>query len=174
MEMEEIKKCRRCGELKVVSKYQRILGDKLRAQCRDCYNEQRRKNYQVTDKGRLLERWRNHYERHKERIKAYQAEYQPKHYKANRERYRQWRFTWQLKRYGMSREDLLKMLEGQGGRCKICGYEFGSGNKRRAIDHCHESGKVRGILCNGCNVAIALLGTVENCESAVQYLKQQQ
>lgn len=56
------------------------------------------------------------------------------------------------KRYGLTPEDVLAMIAEQGNRCAICGEEPHSGpGKRLHVDHCHETGKVRDLLCNNCN-----------------------
>jgi Autographiviridae endonuclease VII len=55
--------------------------------------------------------------------------------------------------YGISLEDHDRMFAQQGGRCRIC--------KRKSklfIDHCHVSGRVRGLLCNNCNCLIGFSG----------------
>ncbi|WPH64829.1 recombination endonuclease VII [Vibrio phage vB_VpaP_SJSY21] len=41
------------------------------------------------------------------------------------------------------------MLEEQGGKCKICGQP--AKTQRPTLDHCHDTGHVRGVLCNACN-----------------------
>jgi hypothetical protein len=54
--------------------------------------------------------------------------------------------------YGMTLDDYDAMLERQGGGCAICGTTEIRGNgKRQSIDHCHDSNRVRGILCGNCN-----------------------
>jgi len=57
------------------------------------------------------------------------------------------------KRYGITPEDYEKMLTEQKGKCAICNRHGQSpGNKRRLdVDHCHKTGKIRGLLCNRCN-----------------------
>lgn len=77
-----------------------------------------------------------------------------------------------LKRhFGMTLEDYYAMLDRQGGGCAICGEEdpyF----KHMAVDHCHETGKVRGILCCACNRALGgFKDKVEILERAIAYLK---
>ena len=67
-------------------------------------------------------------------------------------------------KYGLSVEDYLRLWHRAGGRCEICsvqlhsrfvpGSEKVSGSKRCNVDHCHETGYVRGFLCNRCNVVI--------------------
>ena len=56
-------------------------------------------------------------------------------------------------RYGMTLEQYNEMLEEQQGKCAICDRHGQSpGNKRNLdVDHCHKTGKIRGLLCNRCN-----------------------
>jgi hypothetical protein len=51
------------------------------------------------------------------------------------------------KRYGLSLDDYEAMFEAQEGKCKICKTE----SLVLAIDHCHSTGKIRGLLCDRCN-----------------------
>lgn len=63
-------------------------------------------------------------------------------------------------RYGLTRADLDAMLLAQGNRCAICLVELeGSGADTNApnVDHCHDSGRVRAILCRPCNIALGHL-----------------
>ena len=62
-------------------------------------------------------------------------------------------------RYGITIDEYNKMLQVQNGRCAICG-ELPS-NKRLCIDHDHNTGAVRGLLCIGCNVAIGWFERLE-------------
>jgi hypothetical protein len=60
----------------------------------------------------------------------------------------------------------------QCGRCAICGREPNARRPRLVVDHCHRTGRNRGLLCDRCNRAIGLLGeTVETLEAAVGYLR---
>ena len=73
------------------------------------------------------------------------------------------------RKYGITYEDFLEMRDKQGGVCAICGGD--NGDKHLAIDHCHTTGKIRGLLCNNCNTAIGMLQddpTLLN--KAVEYL----
>lgn len=57
------------------------------------------------------------------------------------------------KKYGISGDQYREMLAEQGGGCAICGSRE-SGNSMRpdlVVDHCHRTGRVRGLLCNHCN-----------------------
>jgi hypothetical protein len=61
-----------------------------------------------------------------------------------------------IRAYGITEQDYDRMLDEQAGGCYICGGK----PERRAldIDHDHETGKVRGLLCSNHNRAIGLLG----------------
>jgi hypothetical protein len=81
-----------------------------------------------------------------------------------------------LKRYGLSEQQFALMLEGQDCKCAICGIglevQSDEHNERPCIDHCHATGKVRGILCSLCNKGIgALRDSATLCERASQYLR---
>jgi len=65
------------------------------------------------------------------------------------------------KKYGISYEERDVIFSSQGGCCKICNRELTLvGHKKNSahMDHCHYSGKIRAILCNGCNTGIGMLG----------------
>lgn len=76
--------------------------------------------------------------------------------------------------YGITREDYETLLKAQGGRCFIC--QRVPRSKRLAVDHDHQTGAVRGLLCadseRGCNHAI--LGNIRDLDMArriVAYLE---
>lgn len=62
----------------------------------------------------------------------------------------------------------------QGGKCAICGCTLNSSRYTKAsCDHDHTTGKLRGILCTGCNTAIGLMKeSPYRLESAIRYLEE--
>lgn len=63
------------------------------------------------------------------------------------------------------------MLASQEGRCAICPRELTL--VKAHTDHNHVTGRVRGLLCNSCNVALGLLDEdVERFIAAINYLKE--
>jgi hypothetical protein len=56
-----------------------------------------------------------------------------------------------LWKYGLTRTQLAELVATAQGHCQICDVEFGDDFH---VDHCHETGLVRGLLCRGCNVGI--------------------
>jgi len=60
--------------------------------------------------------------------------------------------------YGITVEQWDEMFEAQGGCCAVCGTsEPGGRHGTFHVDHCHDSGDVRALLCNGCNVALGMM-----------------
>jgi hypothetical protein len=58
--------------------------------------------------------------------------------------------------HGITLADYEAMLARQGGGCATCGRKPESG-KNLHVDHDHQTGKIRGLLCIGCNLAIGYL-----------------
>jgi hypothetical protein len=85
----------------------------------------------------------------------------------NRERKYRWHHTEQGKRstrntklknrFGITVEEYESLHASQDGRCLICGAELSCMGHRLAVDHDHATGKIRGLLCKGCNVGIGSL-----------------
>ena len=64
-------------------------------------------------------------------------------------------FVWRLRSaYGLEIQDYAALLFRQEGRCAVCGVAPRHDEPRLCVDHCHRSGKVRGLLCGHCNTAI--------------------
>lgn len=79
------------------------------------------------------------------------------HYWANRARLLiEMRQATTVRRYGITRGQIQAMAQAQGGLCALC--RKAPGGRGLQVDHDHESGKVRGLLCMPCNVALGALG----------------
>lgn len=84
---------------------------------------------------------------------------------------RDW-FYWTEKTFGVTKEDWMQMMALQGEVCAIC--KEPEKTRRLSIDHCHSTGKVRGLLCNRCNKAIGIFeDKVELLEEAIKYLNKE-
>jgi hypothetical protein len=57
---------------------------------------------------------------------------------------------WLRRKYGITVDDFEQLMAEQGGRCAICNQEPAEG-KALHVDHCHQRGVVRGLLCAQCN-----------------------
>ena len=98
------------------------------------YNERRRQKY-AEDK------------KHREEIRAKVKEWQAK----NPDK----RKAQRIKKFGLSLEEFNELLKEQDYKCAICGYlDTSDPNFFPVIDHCHETGEVRNILCMNCNMGL--------------------
>lgn len=57
-------------------------------------------------------------------------------------------------KYGITPDEYLKLHADQAGCCAICGIHESKTIKRLHVDHCHDTGRVRGLLCAKCNTSI--------------------
>lgn len=133
-------KCYRCQE-------PRVEGDRLHVgYCADCMRSYNRERYQVNGPRRMPHCAmcgivRTDTGKH--------ASYCPRCL-----------YIWRLRyKYGLTVDDYWRMLEEQGGGCKICGITQSQlwkegWNHPLEVDHCHDTGKVRGLLCSSCNVSL--------------------
>jgi hypothetical protein len=60
-------------------------------------------------------------------------------------------------KYGLTEEQFDAMVEAQGNRCAVCGSAPGFHGKLH-VDHCHSTGKIRGLLCTQCNIGAGMVG----------------
>lgn len=69
------------------------------------------------------------------------------------------------------KESYDRLVVEQSGLCACCGKPC-SVNSILSVDHCHETGKIRGLLCNKCNTGMGLLGdSIEGLQAAIDYLR---
>lgn len=124
--------------------------DGFQTYCRSCHNRMQRDRYAIDPKAKVLRQLRAG------RRKQLDPEAQRRA---------------ELKRlYGITLEDYVEMFKNQNGVCAICFKECKT-KKSLSVDHNHESGKVRGLLCNACNRAIGMLGdSSETLRRAAEYL----
>lgn len=104
----------------------------------------------------------------------YRREYSRRYYHLKRSTRE---FTARLKtKYGVTALEFSAMWLACAGKCQCCGRVVlpqGAGHPKQDvanIDHCHATGKVRGILCNHCNQALGMLQ--DKPQLAVAYLEQ--
>jgi len=84
-----------------------------------------------------------------------------------------------LKReYGITYEEYYRLFEKQNGGCGICGCKSTDSKSKTidtklCVDHCHETGKVRGLLCRKCNLALQVVENTLFIQKAMSYLGKQ-
>jgi hypothetical protein len=80
------------------------------------------------------------------------------------------------RRFGISHAEYATLYSKQNGKCAICKKsetQMRNGRiKSLAVDHCHSTGRIRGLLCAACNQAIGKFGDdITTLENAISYLK---
>ena len=77
-------------------------------------------------------------------------------------------------KYGITPEDYNRMFTAQGGCCFICERHQSEFKRKLAVDHCHKTHKVRGLLCDNCNTALGKLDdNIERLTRAISYLRKE-
>lgn len=105
---------------------------------------------------------RNSGYRNQDHTKKYKAEY----YLKNKNK----KLNNDLKKYGLTLVDYENLLTEQNNCCAICKTNPG---KRMSVDHCHETGKVRGLLCSACNFMLGhAKDSKDTLKQAIAYLLQ--
>ena len=85
------------------------------------------------------------------------------------DKYRDWTLK---KKYGLSFIEYNELLERQNFSCAICNKNQSDCKTLLHVDHCHESGKIRGLLCMNCNTGIgSLKESTDLLQKAIEYIK---
>jgi hypothetical protein len=154
----QTKDCHTCGEAFTPSKYARNRAKYCsRKCCGQARDPEQRRAY-----------GRAYHERHREvrdaNARAWRENNRDRAYLHDQRNH--------LKRYGLSPETYVELLAHQGGACAICRTTSTAPWSRFCIDHDHDSGAVRGLLCQRCNVCIGQAGDdVDVLRKAIAYLE---
>ena len=106
------------------------------------------RQFALANPDRVRETKRRYAARHRDKVLASKRAYNRKADADGRRR------DAHLKKFGISQIDYLMMLAEQQGACKLCGVTENPPFDYFAVDHDHATGKVRGLLCHGCNRAL--------------------
>ncbi len=75
-------------------------------------------------------------------------------------------------KFGITRQEYLDMFNSQLGNCAICGVNQLELTKRLSVDHCHNTGKIRQLLCTYCNSVLGLSKeSISILENAISYIR---
>lgn len=139
----QTKECKKCGQRKLLSDFykDKRKKDGHHSWCKECFCK---------------------------RTNAYKKRNQSKIKKANKDLHLRTTF-------GIDLDQYKDMLDDQKGVCAICGNPetstFRGKLRHLGVDHCHSTGKVRGLLCNDCNVALGWFkDDTKRLRQAIRYL----
>lgn len=147
--------CKKCDESKPIEEFHRAPQNKdgRSGSCKTCDNV-------------LKRAWKTaNRKRHNENGRRWRE--------SDPERYREYKRRYLLQsNYGITPKEYDEMLAAQDGVCACCRTsDPGGGRSNFCVDHCHETGRIRGVLCNTCNTAIGMLGdTVESIDRVAAYM----
>lgn len=125
----EQKACRRCGDVHPISEFgmDNIAKQRRKTECKAC-SARRQRAYRIKNIEKARERDRGRYRSDPFRRYVQRA----------------------MRQYGLDFEQAV--IVARHTHCDICGRD--NGTKRLALDHCHATGKLRGLLCDSCNIAL--------------------
>jgi hypothetical protein len=125
------------------------------------------KIWRKNNKEKIKETQRIFYQNNPEYKKEYNKIYMKSYYEKNKENARKYRF----KKFNITPEDYDKIFNEQKGCCAICGKHQLEFKLKLAVDHCHTTGKIRGLCCSNCNLVIGHAhDNVEVLKNAIKYL----
>jgi hypothetical protein len=126
----------------------------------------RNKAYAAAHRDATKARHKAYHDAHKAESKVYRAAHKDE-FKAYRESHKDAAAAWHRRnRYSLTPDQYEVMFTQQNGLCASCGIY-----PPYAVDHDHDTDIVRGLLCNGCNVAEGHLGGIEGARKLVAYLE---
>lgn len=166
------KRCISCNQIRAAEYFFRhkyitrtgIASTQFESSCKDC-KYAARQQFRAKNAALCAERQREYYAKYKERIDTEHRAYYQRHssaIKVSQFKYHLW------EQYGLTIEQYEALVIAQDNRCKACGEPEGHPRKRRLhVDHDHQTGEVRGLLCHHCNCA---LGHLHDDQSKVRGL----
>jgi len=164
-----MKNCYKCKRLQSNKNFYKHFKNKdgLQDLCLDCTKE-----YRKINKGLLQQKAKEYYQNNKEEILLKVQNYKKLYPKKKRNSQLKSIFGISLKKYNL-------LLKKQNNKCLICKKQetvkdFRTSKiKNLAVDHNHQTGKVRGLLCQYCNTALGYFkDDINRLENAIKYLKQ--
>jgi len=165
--------CSRCGEPKPLSEFCKRANRKsgYASHCKVC-NRLSNKKYYENNKEKVNKRTTEWAKNNRDRVNASQQRRRIVNPEKNKLNYRKAA----KKKAGLSLDDFNKQSIKQNNLCAICGLpEIAKGGMDLAIDHNHNTGQVRGLLCVKCNNAIGALNVdnlgILNLQKAIDYLR---
>jgi hypothetical protein len=146
-----VKTCTKCLQTKNINQFnvRKTSKDGLNYWCKNCHS---------VNTIKAISKNKEHYDKKKlerPRLKPRQrSDYEVKH------------------KFGLTSQDYENLLKSQNNCCAICKSHKDTFSKRLSVDHCHNTLKIRGLLCQSCNMALGLLkDSISNLDSAINYIK---
>ncbi len=162
----EVKVCTKCDETKPLSEFSKRGKGRggYNSRCKACRLEYYRA-YRVANRARFNATSTRYYKAHRAEVAARKRVQRTENPEKCASQALQ-------TKYGITLADYDEMLETQGGGCAICGNTPVENGRRLCVDHDHETGEVRGLLCDACNRGLGYFrDDSEICRQAMLYLR---
>lgn len=116
---------------------------------------------------------RDYDQQYRDEKRAKIADYRKRYNEKNRIKIRKWNaINSRFRKFGITEDDYNQMFMSQDGKCSICKRHQNDLKRSLAVDHCHRTGRIRGLLCGSCNSAIGYMkDDIIILESAIEYLR---
>ena len=160
------RKCSCCGEIKPLTEFYDWKTEQRKNMCRMCIRAQMRE-WRKENPDRVRIHASKSDKKNRSRVNAYHRKWSKAESSKEKHLARHLR-----RKYCLTIDDYDEMLKRQGGVCAICGTDQTGKDGRFNVDHCHRTGRVRGLLCKKCNLGIGLLGDGDFLEEAIEYIRQ--
>jgi hypothetical protein len=172
-----IKECIKCKQIKKIFEFckNKQLVSGINNTCKICANE-KSKLWRENNKEKAKENNKNYRKTNQEKLKTLSKNWRHRNLDKSKEYSRKSKMK--LK-FGITIEQYKIMEDIQNKKCKICAKEETALNKFKeiknlAVDHCHATGKIRGLLCQNCNTGLGgFKDSIENLKTAIKYLKKE-
>lgn len=165
-------KCSKCKKTLSLSEFHKSTHNMRcgrQSKCKKCKNAENTA-WRKANPDKLATAKRRHYDKHREKILAQQREARQELENADPAQAKLMRRKRHMAhRYGLTVQQFERLLEEFGGKCGICRRTA----QRLVVDHDHETGAVRGILCVKCNVSLGSFGdSIRGLKRAITYLQE--
>jgi hypothetical protein len=160
-----MKRCSKCGQSKAVTEYYAAKGtrDGLRGECKACFAA-RAKRWYSANREHAIARVKQWQLDNPERVKATRRVIRERRKDIDRDLHLQ-------RKFGIGTAEYEALLEAQGGVCAICGRPPRKGSSLH-VDHDHDTGLVRGLLCFRCNGGLGQFAeSPQRLMDAAEYLE---
>lgn len=172
--------CKKCGINKPISEFHQNLRneDKKDIVCRICIRASK-VAWEAKNPGSMKKARKKWEDNNRDKLNAARREYYSRpevkeHRRAivkKKKAEGTYKFYYIKFKYGLTRLDFENLLKSQDHKCAICFNEITWGDRKTHIDHCHTTGKIRGILCEQCNKGLGCFKDNENAlRNAINYL----
>lgn len=166
-------KCNQINPQPIENFYKKMHRKKegLTSHCKTCIKEHH-KNYFILNKDKLLFQSKQNYKNNKELYVSRS--------KINRQKNPNYNKFQNLKRkFNITKDEFNSLKEKQNNLCAVCKKQetaiLNKKYKELAVDHCHKTKKIRGLLCSNCNTGLGKFkDNIELLITAINYLKENQ